>query len=493
MTGVLIASEDTVPVDEPTREPPPSSGPAKPYRFPKATWAELPNGLRVATIPGGSLPIVQIRVVVGAGRSADGEHTGLARLTAELLRDGGAGPMSPRELATRVAAIGGELTIDTSMDSTKLGLAVTPAHLGEALALLGAMVGRPQLSGAELEKLKKRESDRLADDARTKGAWGASMVLYRDLFVLPSEHHPYASFSATPADVQHITGVDVRSFHRRFYVPKNMVVIVAGATTPDAVKAATAKAFAGLAGDEPPAVSFTDPVAPEGRRITLVDRPKSSQSDIFVGTLGPSRSDPSFPAFAVANQILGGGVSGRLFADVREKRSLAYSTHSVVTELAHGPSLMVAYAGTQSVKTGLALAALLENTDAIADRAASDEEVGIAQRFLADAFAVHLETVGAVADELARLHALGLPDDHDDTYRKELADVTRATALKAASNHLRKSHEVIVVAGDAEVVGPMLARFGEVKVVDPTHDFARVRTIPMDASAPIEPAKQAGR
>jgi predicted Zn-dependent peptidase len=488
MTGVVIPAEDTVPVDAPAREPPPASAPAKPYHFPKVAWAELPNGLRVATVPGASVPIVQIRVViVGAGRAADGERTGLARLTAELLRDGGAGPMSARELAARVAALGGELTIETSMDATKLGLAVTPAHLGEALGLLGAMVGRPQLAGAELEKLKKRESDRLADEARTKGAWGASMVLYQDLFALPSEHHPYASFSATPAQVERITGADVRSFHRQFYVPRSMVVIVAGATTPDAVVAAAKKAFGGLTGGESPSASFTDPVAPEERKITLVDRPKSSQSDLYVGVLGPARSDPSFPAFAVANQILGGGVTGRLFADLREKRGLAYATRSVVTELAHGPSVVVAYAGTQTAKTGLALAGLLENTSAITERAASEEEVAIARRFLADAFAVHLETVGAVADELARLHVLGLPDDYDETYRKELADVTGATALKAAGDHLRRSHEVIVVAGDAEVIGPVLARFGEVKVVDPTRDFARVRTIPMDTSAVVDP------
>lgn len=494
MTGVVIPVRDTAPSKpERRREAPPASAPAKPYHFPRVVWSELPGGLKVATLPSKALPLVQIRVVIGAGRDADGEHTGVAALTGQLLKDGGAGVMSSRELVTRVEALGGKLAIRTDMDATVLGLAVTRDRLGEALELLSAVVQRPQLSPVELDKLKKREVDRLADAARTSGTWGASMMLYRDLFSLPSEHHPYASWSATPDDVKKLTVADCRAFHKRFFVPGNTLVIVAGDTTPEATQALVQKAFGGFKGGEAPALSFTDPLPPEARRITLVDRPRSSQSDVFVGALGPPPADSSFAAFAVANQILGGGMSGRLFTDVREKQSLAYSTRSTVTDLAHGPSLLIAYAGTQTAKTGLALAGLLDNLERLGRTAPDSGEVEVAQRYLADSFAVRLETLGEVADEVARLHLLGLPDDHDERYRKELGEITPALALKAASDHLRAGHEVIVVAGDAAVIGPMLSHFGEVKVVDPTRDFARVRSIPMDAAAPLEIPRQEGR
>lgn len=494
MTGVNIPVRDTTPVKpQHRREAPPGSGPAKPLRFPRVVWSELPSGLKVATLPSKALPIVQIRVVVGAGRAADAEHTGLATLTGQLLEDGGAGSMSSRELVTRVESLGGELSIHTGFDATTLALAVTRDHLGEALNLLAAMVTRPQLSPVELDKLKKREVDSLADSARTRGAWGASMMLYRDLFSLPSEHHPYASWSATPDEVKRLTLADCRAFHKRYYVPRNTLVIVAGDTTPEAAQALVAKAFGGFQGGEAPAISFTDPMPPEARKITVVDRPRSSQSEIFVGTLGPPPADRGFAAFAVANQILGGGMAGRLFADVREKQSLAYSTRSTVTDLAHGPSVVVAYAGTQTAKTGLALAALLDNLERLARTAPDLNEVETAQRYLADSFAVKLETLGELADEVARLHLLGLPDDHDERYRKELTEITPPLALKAASDYLRTGREVIVVAGDAAVVGPMLSHYGEVKVVDPTRDFARVRTIPRDPSAPLEVPRQEGR
>jgi predicted Zn-dependent peptidase len=494
ITGVVIPVEDTTPHKRRVRrEAPPPSGPAKPYRFPRVVWSELPSGLKVATIPSRGLPMVEIRVVVEAGRSTEGEQPGIARLTAHLLEEGGAGGLSGRDLMAKIAGLGSDLSIDVGFDAVTFGLAVTRDRLGEALSLLGSVIASPSLSPADFDKLKKREADRLASDAKARGAWGATRVLYSDLFALPSEHHPYATSSATASEVTRLTAVAARGFYERFYVPRSTFVVVAGDAAPEEAAALATKAFAGFRGGDPPAISFTDPNPPAARRITLVDRPHSSQSDVYVGALGPARADRSFTAFAVATQILGGGSAGRLFADVREKDSLAYSASASITELAHGPSVLIAHAGTQTASTGLALQGLLDHLEEIAHTAASDDEVAAAQRFLSDSFAVRLEAVGAIARELAHLHVLGLPDDHDDGYRKELSEITAPLALKAASDHLRPGHEVVVVAGDAAVVGPMLSHFGEVKVVDPTRDFARVRSIPMNPDAPLAIPRKEGQ
>jgi zinc protease len=495
LANVVIPFRDTTPRPKgpPPKEQPPASGPAKDYRFPKVVWSELPTGLRVATIASTALPVVQIRVVVLGGRAADGEKPGLAGLTAQLLKDGGAGSLSSRDLVTKIESMGGTFSIDTGADSTVLSLSVTRDHLDEALELLGTVVSKPRLDAGELDKLKKREIDRTTDASRTSGRWGASMVLYRDLFALPSEQHPYAAFDATPAEYAKIGVNDCRALHKKLFVPKNTFVVVAGDATAERVDAAVKKAFGGYQGGEPATISFTDPNPPEGLRITVVDRPKSSQSDVFVAVLGPPRTEKGFASFAVANQVLGGGVAGRLFLDVREKQSLAYRTNSTVVELAHGPSLLVAYAGTQSAKTGLAVKGVLENLEKIGTTAAEDDEIHTATSYLSDVFAIKLETIGAVADELTRLRTLGLPDDYDDGYRKELREVTPALALNAASGSIRPGHMVVVVAGDAAVIGPMLSHFGQVKVVDPTKSFERVRTIPMDASAPLEVKRDEGR
>jgi predicted Zn-dependent peptidase len=475
------------------KEAAPTSGPAKAFRFPKVVSSALPNGVEIATIPSHTLPLVQIRVVVLGGKAADGERPGTARITGQLLKDGGAGTLSSRDLVTKIESLGSKLSIDTGFDNTVLSLAVTRDHLDEAIDLLATVVQKPQFSQIEFDKLKRREIDRTEGLARTSGGWAASMVLYRDLFSLPTDQHPYAAFDATPAELGRITLADCRALHRRLFVPKNTFIVVAGDATPEAVKAATEKAFRSYRGAEPPAISFTDPMPPESLKITVVDRPKSSQSDIYVAGLGPERADKEWAAFTVANQVLGGGASGRLFLDMREKQSLADSARSSVVELAHSPSLLVAYAGTQTAKTGLSLKTLLENMARLGQTAAEEDEVETAKRSLADAFAVKLETIGAAADELLRLRTLTLPDDYDDTYRKELGEVTAALALKIAGEHVRSGHMVVVVAGDAQAIGGMLSHFGQVKVVDPTKNFDRVRTLPMNAEAPLERGRDSGR
>ena len=83
--------------------------------------------------------------------------------------------------------------------------------------------------------------------------------------------------------------------------------------------------------------------------------------------VAPPRSSQDYPDLSVANQVLGGGVASRLFGDVREQRSLAYSTGSRILEVAQGKEPIFAYAGTATKKTGLAVQGILENLDKMAE------------------------------------------------------------------------------------------------------------------------------
>jgi predicted Zn-dependent peptidase len=164
-----------------------------------------------------------------------------------------------------------------------------------------------------------------------------------------------------------------------------------------------------------------------------------------------------------------------------------------VGELARGPVPIVAYAGTQTAKTGLAVQALLDNLKRISTEVATDDELNTARRYLADIFAVRMETVGSVADMVVALRVLGLPDDYYDTYRKEIGSVTGESAQKAIAEYVRDGHAIIAVAGDAEKIGTVLSHFGDVVVVNPEKEFERIKTIPMNAAATIELERESGQ
>jgi predicted Zn-dependent peptidase len=428
-----------------------------------------------------ALPLAHVRVVVGAGMSYGAP--GVATVTAQMLKDGGTRSLAPAQLAERIEALGASLSVDTDFDRTTLGLVVTRDRLGDALALLGEIVGAPRFDDGELKNLKGRMSDEAEEHARASGAWAATRLSFRELYPTTS---PYATYDATAPELGKVSSATVRAFHKKFFVAKNTTVIVGGDVDTAATTALVQKHFSGLGAADAPKLDFPAATAPGKRRVVLAARPGSVQSDVFVVGIAPERKTAAWPDLRVANQILGGGVASRLFMDVREQRSLAYSTRSQIVELAHGPQPLLAYAGTETKKTGLAVQGILDNYAKISAEAPSDAELDSATRYLSDIFAVRMETVGAVTDLVATQTTFGLPDGYWDAYREAVRHVDAKRAQAAAATLFSSEHALVVVSGDADVLAPKLTHFGEVVVVDPQQDFKTIRTLPEDPGASIE-------
>jgi zinc protease len=283
-----------------------------------------------------------------------------------------------------------------------------------------------------------------------------------------------------------LTLADCKAWHKQHMTPKNAILIASGDVDADALAKAVERSFAGWQGEKPEAPRFSEPMPDAERHLYLVDRPGSGQAQVMVGRLGPERQTPDWPSLAVLNQVLGGGVAGRLFLDVREKRSLAYSTGSSVEETAHSPVPIVLSAGTQTAKAPQTVQALLENLERMGKTAPSAPEIEIASRYLSDSFLFKTETVGALADMTAKLSVLSLADDYYDQYRKAVRSVDGATAFARAGKFFSSDHTVIVVAGDASKLAERLTHFAKVIIVDPQKGFTPGRMLPLNAAQPLD-------
>ncbi len=466
------------------RELPPPPSASKESPFPKVTRQKLKNGLSVAIVEAHALPIVQIRVLVrvGSGYGAPGA----AELTAQMLKDGGTRTMASAELLRRVETLGANLGVNVDFDATVLSTAIAKDHLAEALGLLGEVATAPRFDEGELKKLKSRATDEADDNARSSGKWTATRMVFRELFA-PST--PYANYELVPSEIAKVNLATVRDFHKRFYVPKNATVVIAGDVAPAEATALAEKVFGGWAGADPPKVEFQTTTRETKRHVVIAHRPKSVQSDVFVASLGPARTSADWPQLRVANQIMGGGVASRLFLDVREQRSLAYSAYSRVLELAHSDLPVVAYAGTETSKTGLAVQGLVDNLEKMPASGVTDQETETARRYLSDVFAIRMETIGSIADMVVEADTLSLPDGYWDSYRMAVRGVHAAEAGAAAAKLFHADRAVVVVAGDADIIGPSLTHFGDVTVVDPAHEFKVIKSLPENKNASIELAK----
>ncbi|HEY6081509.1 MAG TPA: pitrilysin family protein [Polyangiaceae bacterium] len=474
------------PPKDPLAEPP-ASGITPSASFPSIARRKLENGLELAVISRKTLPIVELRLVFGSGVSSDTDKAGLAAVAGELTKAGGAGPWNAEALLERAESLGADLNVLTDRDSTRVSLGVTTADVDPALEILAAVATKPRFDAREFAKLRTREVERARSSAKSSAGYAAAMLLYRELFEVPTAIHPYSRYDALPAELAKLTLADCKAWHKQHMTPRNAVLIAAGDVDVESFAKAAEKAFAGWQGEKPPAPTFSDPQPEAERHIYLVDRPATGQAQVLVGRLGPVRQTKDWPALAVMNQVLGGGVAGRLFLDVREKRSLAYSTGSSIEEPARSPVPIVLSAGTQTDKAPQAVQALLENLDKLGGAPPSAAEIEIASRYLSDSFLFKTETVGALADMTAKLAILGLPDDYYDEYRKAVRSIDAAGAAAQVGKFFRSDRIVIVVAGDASKLATRLTHFAKVIIVDPQNGFQPGKMLPRNPSQSLLP------
>jgi zinc protease len=465
----------------PSKELPPAPLETRPSPFPGVVKSALQNGLRVSVVESHALPVIELRVVVHAGRGF--AAPGVSEVTARMLKEGGTRAHTATEVVKRIEMLGSSLDVAVGPDATWLSMGVVRGQLGEALEILGEVLTTPRFDAAELARVKARTTDQARDDARSNGTWSANRILFRALFPPAS---PYAIYGLVPAEIAKVDGAAVRDFYERFYAPSKVEVIVAGDVDAREVDKAIDQALghwraATVRPSAPP--DFPQPIPPDVTRVFVAHRPKSVQSDIVVSQLLPDRHSPGWPTDRVALQVFGGGLTGRLFRDVREKRSLAYSASAHPLELAHDAQPLLAYAGTQAPKTAEAVQAVLDTLAGMRTAPPTPDEVMSARRYLSDIFAVRMETLGAIADMVAQLRELDLPDDYWDAYRAALRAVTTADTDAEAARVFTPDHALIIVAGDADVVADPLTRFGEVTVVDPENDFRVIRRLPRSAAA----------
>lgn len=488
-SGTHRNTHSTLPKDKPStavasaepaapKEPPPESMPARQVASIPATWAELPNGLKIVSRRNRSIPVVQLRIAVLAGSSVDGENTGLSAMCAKSVAASGAGTMNDTELQGKLEALGATLDVDVDPDRVVYGLSVVSDRLGEAFDLLAQVVSKPRLSETDITRLQKQLAEEAEENARGDGRWGMLMTLHRDLFALPTEHHPYASYDATADDFNKLKPSACKDWHRKYFVPSNMLVAAAGEVEPERLRTIAAKGLGALKKAVAPVLSFTDPMPPSSMKITLVDRPGSTQSEVAVGTLGPKETDAAYAPFVVAGQLIGGAFTGRLSLDLREKQGLAYLTGSWLYAYANSPSLFYLYAQTQNDSTGKTLTAMLDHAQALATESPTAAEVETASRFLVGSRAMDRGHPRNAIAELFESWAHKQSEDAADELDKSIRRVGPDEVRRGFAEFARPGHLIVVVAGDAASVGPTLQSFGEVKVVDPTKNFARTKTLP---------------
>ncbi len=437
------------------RVQPPPSGPARDVHLPTVHRSTLPNGIEVNVVEYHTLPVLHIRLTVRAGQDTDPRTLpGLASLTGDMLKEGTRTHTSA-QIAETIEFVGGTLDVMTSPDVTTVSIAVLKDHAETAMTLLGEILVDSTFPQSEMDKLRRRELDRL-QRAQNDPGWLTRRAFLQAVY---GSGHPYAENDTTPEALQHITRADLVRFHQERYVGGNMFLVAAGDVDVTHFNELVARTLGRVRRGTAPPVTFPPLPTPAARQVILIDRPSSPQSVVRVGNPALRRNDPDFVPFTVANHVLGGGPASRLFMDLRELRSLTYGAYARVGEAV---DIGTWFAGAQvrTPMTGDALHALYLHLQCITHDAPPSPEMDETRSYLIDSFPLSIETPGNIADLVSALRIFHLPDDYFDTFRTRVAGVDGAAALAAASRYIHPDTAPLIVVGTADApvdVGPLCA------------------------------------
>jgi len=443
----------------------PVAGAPRPYRFPDFDHQRLANGLGIWLVPLPDRELVSIHLLTNAGAaSEDEEHAGIAALTAQLLVTG-TERLDASAFAETTERLGIEVGSESSWDSARAGFTALGSKLDDGLALLAEMLRTPRLDPGEFDRLK---SERLNDILQARADPGrlADESFLREVF---ADGVPYGRVSAgRPETVEALTVEDARAFHATHYAPNVADIIIAGALTPDVTREAVERHLGDWEGTAPTHRTF-EPVQRGGRRVVLIDRPGSVQSELRVGHLGIYRHDPRyFPAMVMA-ALLGGVFGSRLNLRLREELGYTYGARSSFDpRRATGP--FIASAAVQTEVTVDAIRELIGQLERIRESQPDEAELAEVRDFLVGVFPLRFETTSGIAAAIEPLAVYDQRHDWWQRYRANLETVGASDVHRVARELVRPDEALILVVGDASALRADLeaAELGPLEVVPAT-------------------------
>ncbi|MCY7419751.1 MAG: insulinase family protein, partial [Chloroflexi bacterium] len=426
------------------------------------------NGMTLisAHLPGRPLLVAHL-LLDGEGSGATGEpadQAGATVLMARAMTEGTANhdAVSLIEASER---LGAEVSADAGWDSLAVSVDVPRSRLAPALALLAEVALQPSFPADEVERLREERLNDLLQ-ARAEPRRRVERAFAETIYAEDAAYR--RSMGGMEATVPGITRGVLVARHASVMRPSKATMLIAGDLSGIDVEGLVRESLGDWSEPSGPAPirGVVDSAVPGARRIVVVDRPGSPQSELRIGHLGVPRRDPDFHAISVLNALLGGLFGSRLNALLREEKGYTYGVHSSFDmRVGSGP-----FAVRTAVQTEFTVPSVVETLgelQRIREGLVTLDELTIARDYLVGVFPLRYETSGQVAGAIAGMVAHGLPDDEFDRYRPAIAAITAEQVLAAAQRHIRPEEASVVIVGDADAFVPALeaAGIGDVQVV----------------------------
>jgi predicted Zn-dependent peptidase len=435
---------------------------AETVRLPPFTRHVLPNGIVLDIMPRHDVPLATVRVVIRGGvESEPPELSGIASLTAEALRRGTT-TRSADQFSTELDSLGAELNTSADMQSTSLSIELLSKDLDAGLTLLLDAMQRPSFPQAEIQKLVAQRVDGVKAMKDNPGA--AAADYYRAFFF--GEQHPYGR----PADeisYAKITREAVADYHKRLFVGRNMIVVIAGDIDPEATTAKAAAALGTIPAGHAYQWKTAELRAGEGVRVAIVNKPDATQTNFLIGVPGVERTNPDRVPLWLVNTLFGGRFTSILNDELRVNSGLTYGASSRVDQN-HLRGRITINSFTKTETTGKAVDMAVSLLKRLAEQGITAEQLASAKAYVKGTYpSQRLETSDQLADVLAEIELYDLNRAEVDDLFSRIDAVTVERANEIARKYFTSDRVTFLLLGNAAAFAAEVKKYDETPVEIP--------------------------
>jgi predicted Zn-dependent peptidase len=310
------------------------------------------------------------------------------------------------------------------------------------LNLMAEVVTLPAFPEAELERIRREALAGLASQQDDPGQISSNIAGVANF----GDKHPYGEVTDKKT-IEAVTLQDIRNMYTQVFSPKSSYLAIVGDITLAEAKALTEEAFGRWAGEKLPSRKFPDAQAPQSSQVFLYDRGNSVQSSIrLTYPIDLKPGAPDAIAVRVMANILGGGMSGRLFKNLRETHAYTYGSYASISADPLKGSFTIT-ADVRNSVTDSAVYQMVAEMNRIVSEPISMEEIDRTKAEITGAFARSLEDPGTIARFAINIERYKLPETYYQDYLTTLANLTQEDIQNAALNYVKPFGYNLVVVG----------------------------------------------
>lgn len=415
----------------------PESGPAPKINLGTPKKFTLKNGLQVLVVENHKLPRVSVTLDIDNPPMAKGDKKGVESFVGGMLGTGSSN-ISKEEFDTEVDYLGANIGFGAeSAFASSLS-----KYFPRVLELMADAAFNPVFSQEEFDKLMKQSLDGIKSNENSVAAIAGRV----DRLLTYGKNHPYGEFTSEKT-LKNITLQDVKDLYNKTFKPNNAYLVIIGDVNYRKVKKQVKSLFKNWEKGDLPKVNYPEVKNPETTEINFINMPNAVQSEVaIINSVNLKSNDKDYYAVLLANQVLGGGGTGRVFKNLREDKAYTYGAYSGISASRYA-SRFKASASVRNMVTDSSVVEFMKEIKKIRTEKVTAKELEIAKAKYVGSFVRNVEKPSTIAGYALNILQNNLPEDYYKNYLKNINAVTLEDVQNAAKKYFSYDNSRIVVTG----------------------------------------------